>query len=866
MFTFSFSTAFAGTFNETYSTTISDEYFETLWKQFVEDTAAMCYKDGASYGTWAIDKEVKSGLKAEAKAIYDAYMAETASAYVTDLAGLKTVLNWSWADGDSTKVAAFKLNLAAAQFAVDKAAALAKFATVPTYNYSTEEISSAVESYVEGVTSKVADDKTYQEAATMLVDFYVAEIEKLDDFNADVTVALYKEAAGKAAKFASDNLLPMAYATYATGSTTNATAVALTGAYDLVKPYGTVPAKTGALPTGVANYIDVNNDVNTWGTAKVAANQQITAANIAAVKAELAAQYAAYVTTNTTAADKTYADKWLKVANILAEEGKTALEIADPNGNAYADRANLIAKLEAYAARYGAELNADGELVRDAATVQKYLAAGIVAIAKADYAAVDATYAEYEAKIYGAQSEALAERLQYVKDSVNKAVELKLAALAGKYYAAEYAKVEAAAAKCTAAVEAATTEAKATAAYKTFTDAVAKIDTAKVLDENVTAAETALLDAAKAYVDYYNKNIATEATAELDSTKLAARIATMVGESGLRTQAEIKTLKEQAVAVAQGLPTKAEVTAAAKAIKAAVAAIPAKATTADVATLQAVAEAVKAYDKLSANAHGVSMTAYTTALGQIETAYNTQFAKSYATVDKKDAAAVTALATEIDAAADTIEKLEGVGAKATYLRDLEKLLGDALKTIKTNDAKAVVKLIEALPINITAADKEAVVAARAAYDAYVAKYTDIETYYGGDLEKGYASDDIEIAVLAAAETVLGLNDKSEEIAKMEAIAAIEGLKIKANSSAKKGSITVKWTVSEEVEGVKYQVYKSTKAQKGYKKSITTSKTSFKNTKNLTKGTRYFYKVRAIGEVDGVTYYSDWSNKANRIAK
>ena len=104
------------------------------------------------------------------------------------------------------------------------------------------------------------------------------------------------------------------------------------------------------------------------------------------------------------------------------------------------------------------------------------------------------------------------------------------------------------------------------------------------------------------------------------------------------------------------------------------------------------------------------------------------------------------------------------------------------------------------------------------------------------------------------------------LAKIEAIAAIEGLKIKANSSAKKGSITVKWTVSEEVEGVKYQVYKSTKAQKGYKKAITTSKTSFKNTKNLEKGTRYYYKVRAIAEVEGVTYYSDWSNKANRIAK
>ena len=96
---------------------------------------------------------------------------------------------------------------------------------------------------------------------------------------------------------------------------------------------------------------------------------------------------------------------------------------------------------------------------------------------------------------------------------------------------------------------------------------------------------------------------------------------------------------------------------------------------------------------------------------------------------------------------------------------------------------------------------------------------------------------------------------------------VEALKIKASSSAKKGSITVKWTVKgDKAAADGYQVYKSTKAQKGYKKAITTTKTSFKNTKNLKKGTRYYYKVRAYKVVDGVKYYSDWSNKANRIAK
>lgn len=39
-----------------------------------------------------------------------------------------------------------------------------------------------------------------------------------------------------------------------------------------------------------------------------------------------------------------------------------------------------------------------------------------------------------------------------------------------------------------------------------------------------------------------------------------------------------------------------------------------------------------------------------------------------------------------------------------------------------------------------------------------------------------------------------------------------------------------------------------------------------NKKNLKKGKRYFYKVRAYKVIDGKTYYSDYSNLANRYAK
>ena len=97
---------------------------------------------------------------------------------------------------------------------------------------------------------------------------------------------------------------------------------------------------------------------------------------------------------------------------------------------------------------------------------------------------------------------------------------------------------------------------------------------------------------------------------------------------------------------------------------------------------------------------------------------------------------------------------------------------------------------------------------------------------------------------------------------------VEAIKIKASSKATKGAMTIKWRVvggnKDAADG--FQVWKSTKQSKGFKKMITTKKMTYKNTKNLKKGTRYYYRVRAYAEVDGKVYFSDYSNKAYRKAK
>ncbi|MGF6376443.1 hypothetical protein M2140_001516 [Clostridiales Family XIII bacterium PM5-7] len=104
----------------------------------------------------------------------------------------------------------------------------------------------------------------------------------------------------------------------------------------------------------------------------------------------------------------------------------------------------------------------------------------------------------------------------------------------------------------------------------------------------------------------------------------------------------------------------------------------------------------------------------------------------------------------------------------------------------------------------------------------------------------------------------------------EIAAGVKATTIKIKSTKGKNYIKLNWTKSKGYKVDYYQVFRSNKKASGYgTKAFYETKTgaakSYKNTKALKKGNRYYYKVRGVRKVDGKTVYTKWSNVVYRIA-
>ena len=609
-----------------------------------------------------------------------------------------------------------------------------------------------------------------------------------------------------------------------------------------------------------------------------------TAANKATLKALVATNNANYLNT-TPNADKDLAATYVSAYNFLIDEevitttGQIAAVSVFAPGAAYGhlmENDKLIDELNTFAATYKLEKDANGDLVRDAADVDE-----IVRLAKIDaYTHADALWAglaDAKTAIVNATKDAGAVNLAFVKEVAKAAVADARDEAADNYYPLELEKVNAKYDALVAAIEAATTEDAVRVQYAKIATAEAGI--ADMDDVDALFAAGGKLDAefvkqmtaATNYLAYLNNGLTSKDAAYRNPATLRTALVEMFGENGARTVAEMKALADKAKEVVEALPTSGTIAAAKTELETAIKAVPkaANVTLADDAAIKKAFALMSDYMDLTgaATMDATDIANAKVLKDAINPLYNAtmlDLAKKLKAVDTTDKEALKALKAEIKAFNDLCKageeeifdgktKFDVVGGNNVAL---DKING-ALAKIRDAELKAVKDAITAIPVNPSIENKAAIEAARKLYDAFVAEYT----VYDGFNDYNAAAAVTNFRELALAEATI------EVMSEDDAIAAVEGIKLTASSTAKKGSITVKWTVTGDAAAADgFQVWKSTKMNSGFKKAFTTTKTSYKNTKGLKKGTRYYYKVRAYKVVDGKNVYSDWSNKAYRVAK
>ena len=336
-------------------------------------------------------------------------------------------------------------------------------------------------------------------------------------------------------------------------------------------------------------------------------------------------------------------------------------------------------------------------------------------------------------------------------------------------------------------------------------------------------------------------------------------------ENGVRAAADITSaLYDDAKAVLDAVVSNGAIAEAKASVEALINALPAKSaiTIADKAQIQAAWTAAESYKDAYGRDDLTNQTTLKGAVSQVLAAEEYDANKIYNELPAKLTVADKAAVKSYQTALEAILATEMYPDNAVN-SEIDKCV-KALETIRDLELKAVMDAINALPLNITLADKASVEAARDAYDAFVAEYTQ---YANSTFAKKYNAE----AKVTNIKDLL-LAEASINALKIE---AVESLKVVKNHSTAgrtngKSWIKIMWSTQGDDSAVQgYEIYKSTKKNSGYKYAFTTKNPEnkwYKNTAGLKKGTMYYYKVRAFVEVDGQKYYSDWSNKAYRKAK
>ena len=829
MFTFSFSSAFAYTTNEFNANvntaeaqvlaSLATTYNNVVANLTKANTAAGVAADVAAWT--AASKEAYNDAVATVKAKTNEIKADATN---QDKEVYQLVALYTLPTAADLRDAVYAENDAAAvaQFPVTKAAELAKLDTVDTsvYSVDTKEIT-----YKNYAGKTVTEETSYRAIAEAYIADAKAAIDAivLADGDDDAAVAAkIKKVTGVSGKFVEIKDEDKKG----------------TGVYEIkANTASTIGLKTLAEEQAAAVSLDAKKAVKLSQIATASANlyaQAVDAKLSADAMAEFNANRAAYV----------------EMANYLVEIAKTEADLQFAEPVSYTDIANhaklkaAYDELEVYAAKYAAETK-DGVLVRDADAIAEILKAAKLDIYKN---CTTANVEAYKKQIREAVVTAAVD--PYDVQVAKAALEAKKEAALKNYYEPEQAKVAAAYDALIAKVEASKTAAELAKVAK---DADLKgIDTKNTVKGKIQATVTTEEAKLQQYLGYLNATADTKgqrAQADFDAINWVEWYA----EQGARTAAEVKALYSTAVAKVEAIPTEAQIAETKKAVEDQIAALPAKITSADKDAVLAAVKAVEEYGKNDvANQSTLELAkkALVEALrADIDAAVKALPEGTKATA--ADKVAIKAVQEMIDAYNEVREDLGG----SKYNAPAKVTTG--LATIKAAEKKAIEDAVAALPLNITLADKAAVEAVRAAYDAYVAEYTD----YAKNID---ARED-----LKSIASELKAAEKAIEEAVLANAKAVTSLKIKASSKATKGAMTISWRVIDGDKSVAagYQVWRSTKANKGFKKMITTSKMTYKNTKNLKKGTTYYYRVRAYARAaDGKLYFSDFSNKAYRKAK